>query len=193
MKKSLFLSMQLSSIVFLLLSPLFLQLLSFLHPLVLIVVFCSLVFIAFFLVLLIRKESLNMNFSLFLILMVIYSVALLILLFFRPNDQGYNSFNLIPFTTISFYLSGEVNNLIAFYNLAANLGLFIPFGIYLLVKRYSIWKLIVFPIVGISFIEILQFFTHRGSLDIDDLVLNTLGVFIGYLLFPLFNRVITIK
>jgi glycopeptide antibiotics resistance protein len=193
MKKSLYLSMFLSIIGFLSLSSVLSQLLIYLHPLVLLLVLFGLLFIIFFIVLLIRKQSLTLNYSLFLILIVIYSLSLLILLFFRPNDQTYNDINLIPFSTISLYLSGEVNSFVSFYNLAANIGLFIPFGIYLLVKRCSTWKLMIFPIVGISFIEILQFFTHRGSLDIDDLGLNTFGVFIGYLLFPLFNRVITIK
>ncbi|WP_342431462.1 VanZ family protein [Neobacillus sp. FSL H8-0543] len=193
MKKSLFISMILSIIGFLLLSPVFSQLLSYLHPLVLLVVFLCIVFIIFFLVLLIRKQSLTLPYSLFLILFVLYTIFLLVLLFIRPNDQSYNSLNLVPFSTISLYLSGKVNGLVSFYNLAANIGLFIPFGIYLQESRYSNWNLIIIPIGGISFIEVLQFITHRGSLDIDDLVLNTLGVFLGYLLYPLFNRVITIK
>jgi glycopeptide antibiotics resistance protein len=193
MKKSLNLSIILSIISFLVLFPVFIQLLIYLHPLVLLVVLFVLVFIIFFIVLLIRKQSLNLNFSLFLILIVIYSLSLFVLLFFRPSDQSYNSINLVPFSTISLYLSGEVNSLVSFYNLAANIGLFFPFGIYLIIKKFSKWKLIFFPIAGISMIEILQFLTQRGSLDIDDLILNTLGVYTGYLLFPLFNRVITVK
>ncbi|MDF2856828.1 MAG: VanZ family protein [Neobacillus sp.] len=193
MKKTIYISSILSIIGFLLLSPVFIKLLTYLHPLVLLVVLFGLVFIIFYIVLLIRKQTLNLNFSIFLILIVLYSLSLLILLFFRPSDQSYNSINLVPFSTISLYLSGEVNSLVSFYNLAANIGLFLPFGIYLLVKRFTTWKLMIFPIVGISMIEILQFLTQRGSLDIDDLILNTLGVYIGYLLFPLFNRVITVK
>ncbi|WP_176699602.1 VanZ family protein [Neobacillus massiliamazoniensis] len=54
-------------------------------------------------------------------------------------------------------------------------------------------KLIFIPIVAIALIEILQFFTHRGSMDIDDLILNLLGVFIGYLFFPSFNRIVQIN
>lgn len=108
----------------------------------------------------------------------------------RPKLQFFKS---CSFFYYFLYLSGKVNGLVSFYNLAANIGLFIPFGIYLQESRYSNWNLIIIPIGGISFIEVLQFITHRGSLDIDDLVLNTLGVFLGYLLYPLFNRVITIK
>ncbi|WP_281176533.1 VanZ family protein [Cytobacillus solani] len=45
------------------------------------------------------------------------------------------------------------------------------------------------PFLLISLIEILQFITHRGSLDIDDLILNLFGIFIGYLLYPAFKRI----
>ena len=60
------------------------------------------------------------------------------LLFFCPNDQSYDSLNLIPFATIRYYLSGEINWIIALYNLAANIGLFIPYGIYLMTKNHPL-------------------------------------------------------
>ena len=64
------------------------------------------------------------------VLTFLYSIGLLILLFFRPKGSSYGTINLIPFDTISFYLSGNVSYLISFYNLGANIGLFIPFGLY---------------------------------------------------------------
>ena len=51
------------------------------------------------------------------VLTFLYSVGLLILLFFRPKGQSYGTINLIPFDTIHFYLSGNVAYLIALYNL----------------------------------------------------------------------------
>ena len=48
------------------------------------------------------------------------------------------------------------------------------------------------PLLFIALIELTQFITHRGSLDIDDLILNILGICLGYLLFPLFKRVVHI-
>jgi glycopeptide antibiotics resistance protein len=126
--------------------------------------------------------------------MILYSVSLLVLLFFRPNDQNYHSWNLIPFSTIGFYLSGNVNWLISFYNLAANIGLFIPFGIFLMVNTSrSPMKLFLFPMMAIALIEVLQLLTHRGSLDIDDLILNMLGIIVGYLFYPVFKRIVSIQ
>jgi glycopeptide antibiotics resistance protein len=191
LKKSLIISLVLSLTVFLLLAPVFIQLISYLHPIVMVVVLFCIILLVLFFVLLFRKETLQLPYSLFKSLLVLYTITLLILLFFRPNDQSYDSMNLIPFSTISFYLSGKVNWLISFYNLAANIGLFIPYGIFLMVKNEaSILKLILLPLITIALIEILQFLTHRGSMDIDDLILNLFGIFVGYICYPIFKKII---
>jgi glycopeptide antibiotics resistance protein len=180
-------------VIFIVLSPVFICLTAYLHPIVFAVVLFCIHGLVCFLVLLIRKETINLPYSLFLGLFILYTVALLILLFFRPNEQSINSINLVPFTTVMFYLSGKVNWLISFYNLAANIGLFVPYGIYQKLKRYSKLKALIISFLFIVSIEITQFVFQRGSLDIDDLMLNLLGVFLGYWLFPLFKRVIMIS
>ena len=192
MKKTYNLSLFLSIGTFLILSPVLFQLTSYLHPVVLVVVwFCIYMFYLISL-LLIRKETIQLSYSLFLTFIIFYTIGLLILLFLRPNDQSYESINLIPFSTIAFYLSGKVDSLISLYNLAANIGLFLPFGILLRTIRASLRKLIVLPFTAITFIELLQFFTHRGSLDIDDLLLNLLGIYAGCWLYPLFRKIVKI-
>jgi glycopeptide antibiotics resistance protein len=189
MKKSLLISLIISIVLFLLLSPFLIQLVVYLHQVVLGVIFFCFVLIVFFVVLFIRKQSFHLPYSKIRILLLLYSIALFILLFLRPSDQIYQSINLVPFSTITFYLYGNVNGLISFYNLAANIGLFIPFGIFLKMKERTIFQLVYIPILFISLIELLQYFTARGSLDIDDLILNVLGFFIGYLLYPFFTKI----
>ncbi|NMD70923.1 VanZ family protein [Bacillus sp. DNRA2] len=129
-------------------------------------------------------------------LIIMYSIALFILLFFRPNEQDYDSMNLKPFATIFNYLSGQVNFLIAFYNIAANIGLFIPYGLYIDLKtksaKYRYFFQIIIPIFVISAIEFLQYITQRGSLDIDDLILNVIGVYVGYGFAPIIKRIIQV-
>ena len=193
MKKSLLLSIIVAIGLFALLSPLLFKLVSYLHPIVLGVVLFCMVIAVFFIVIFIRKEKVQLRHSHFYILLLLYTIALFILLFFRPANQTYQSLNLVPFSTIAFYLSGKVNGLISFYNLAANIGLFIPFGLFLKVKKCTPFQLFYIPILFVSLIELLQYFTRRGSLDIDDLILNVLGFFIGYLVYPLFNRVFKVK
>jgi glycopeptide antibiotics resistance protein len=193
MKKSLLISLIISIVLFLILSPFLIQLVVYLHQVVLGVIFFCFVLIVFFVVLFIRKQSFHLPYSKIRILLLLYSIALFILLFLRPSDQIYQSINLVPFSTITFYLYGNVNGLISFYNLAANIGLFIPFGIFLKMKERTIFQLVYIPILFISLIELLQYFTARGSLDIDDLILNVLGFFIGYLLYPFFTKIFKIS
>ncbi|MDR7078343.1 glycopeptide antibiotics resistance protein [Neobacillus niacini] len=193
MKKFLLLSLIAAAVLFLILSPVLIRLNSYLHPVVLGVVFLCMVVAVFFFTLLIRKETIQLRYSYFRTLLILYTIALLILLFFRPGNQTYQAINLVPFSTIAFYLSAKVNGLISFYNLAANIVLFIPFGLFLKVKKVSPLQLFYLPILFISLIELLQYYTRRGSLDIDDLILNVLGFFIGYLLYPLFNRILKVS
>jgi glycopeptide antibiotics resistance protein len=193
LRKPLLISWVISFGIFIVLSPVFIRLVCYLHPIVLaVLLFCILVLV-YFCVLLIRKETIHLSYPLFLSLLILYTVAMLILLFFRPNEQGYNSMNLVPFSTVMFYLSGKGNWLISFYNLAANIGLFIPYGIYLKLNNFPQLKAWVISLLTIACIEFLQFVSQRGSLDIDDLMLNLLGVFLGYWLYPLFKRVIMIS
>lgn len=196
MKKSIILSIIFSQGIFLILFPLFPNLIFYLHPIVLGVVWTCLTTLVVFLVFWIRKEIISIPYYLLLGLLILYTISLLVLLFFRPNDQSYSDWNLEPFSTILYYLSGEVRPLIAFYNLVANIGLFIPYGIFLMIRsehdHLTGLQLLYVPLLFISIIEFMQFITHRGSLDIDDLILNMLGICLGYLLFPLFKRVVQI-
>lgn len=193
MKQTVLIAFISSAGVFLLLSPVFLKLTSYLHPIVLAVVFFCLFVAVFFFAAFFRKETIIFPYRLVIGLLSLYSLALLVLLFFRPNNQSYESINLIPFSTIGFYFSGKVNGLVAFYNLAANIGLFIPYGVYLGVKKYRGMKLVLLPIFLIAAIELTQFLTGRGSLDIDDLILNVFGVYLGYFITPWFNKILIIK
>lgn len=87
--------------------------------------------------------------------------------------------SLVPFRTFSDSV----------YILAANVILFMPFGLFsaLLWRNYD-WKRALLTGVCITlFIESCQLFIGR-AFDIDDLMLNTLGVFGGFLLTPVFRR-----
>lgn len=192
MTKNIRLSFYYSQIVFFILLPVWIELTKYLHAIVIGVVWFCISFAFLFGACWIKKETILLPKAILHIFIVLYSIGLLILLFFRPNGTSYGGINLIPFDTIFFYLSGNVNVFIALYNLAANIGLFVPYGLY---YRYlnvvPSWKrLMVITVISISVIECLQFFTKRGSLDIDDLILNVLGVCLGYLIYPLFKKVI---
>ena len=115
MKKSLLLSLIAAAVLFFILSPVLIRLNSYLHPVVLGVVFLCMVVAVLFFTLLIRKETIHLHYSYFRTVLLLYTIALLILLFFRPGNQTYQEINLVPFSTIAFYLSGKVNGFYDFF------------------------------------------------------------------------------
>lgn len=93
--------------------------------------------------------------------------------------------NLVPFKTILPYLMGEKGFVIAFINIAGNIVLLIPLGLLVsFIFRNITWKkmLLLSLVVGFT-IEGLQVLLHVGIFDIDDVILNGLGVMVGYWLF----------
>lgn len=195
MKKNIKLNLFFSQILFLALLPIWMKLTQYLHPLVIVVVWFCWTSLFILIVLWVTKEKITISKGILNFVIFCYSIGLLILLFFRPENQYYGSINLTPFKTVLFYLEGHVDFLIAIYNLGANIGLFVPFGVYycFIKEKPSIKKLLIISFFSISLIEIAQFVTKRGSLDIDDLILNIIGVFMGYLLYPFLKRVLVIN
>ena len=192
---SLWLSIGLSQLLFVVLLPVCLRLLSYLHPIVLVVVWMCLTIVVFFFVYYVRKETIHISKNIIKSVISIYSLGLLVLLFFRPANQEYSQVNYVPFKTIVGFLSGNGDFLIAFYNLTANVLLFVPYGVvtFMLYKNPSRRQLFFIPAGVILLIETLQYFTKRGSMDIDDFILNLLGVWIGYALYPVIQKVVKVK
>ncbi|MCH5193337.1 MAG: VanZ family protein [Oscillospiraceae bacterium] len=68
-------------------------------------------------------------------------------------------------------------------NLAGNIILFVPFGILLPLAFKARGKTILFGFLVSCFIEAMQFAFAMGAADVDDIILNTLGAVIGYLIY----------
>lgn len=93
--------------------------------------------------------------------------------------------NYIPFKTILPYLSGEPSWTIAILNLAGNIVPFLPLGLIApFLYRPLTWKHVL--AVSIFFavaIEGVQMIFRMGIFDVDDILLNVLGITLGYVLF----------
>lgn len=126
----------------------------------------------------------------------LYMIIAAVLLFFSPyrqaayeiNSAGTNPYNLVPFKTIGNYIkaSSHINQDIWITNLFGNVLAFLPLGFFLplLFKSYNrFWKTFGAVFLTTASVEIIQFMTMVGSFDIDDIILNTLGGALGYLLF----------
>jgi glycopeptide antibiotics resistance protein len=133
--------------------------------------------------------------------LVAYSAALVRLLVFKNVliqigslrfrfDQEAGQANFLPFKTISSYLLGEHGQLIAIINLAGNVALFAPMGLLVpFVCRRVTWRSSLALGVAASFvIEGMEVVFHSGAFDIDDVILNALGVVIGYSVFGIFFK-----
>ena len=108
---------------------------------------------------------------------------------FGGTDGGHPA-NFIPFTTIVPYLFGNQGVVIAGINLAGNVALLVPLGLLVpLVFRNGSWKkaLTIAVAAGLS-IELLQAVLRLGIFDIDDVMLNALGVMTGYWAFLVFAK-----
>lgn len=124
---------------------------------------------------------------------IIYIYLIIYFVFFSDHYGRVTGFteyryNLIPFAEINRYLTYRESftweNLAT--NLAGNILIFVPFGMLLPIIRmkktgffYVTFQTFLFS----CFIETVQLFTKVGVFDVDDLIMNTVGGMIGYLVF----------
>ena len=133
-----------------------------------------------------KKETKHIIRTLGTILFILYVLALIYFLFFSEERQY--RYNLIPFVEIRrFWVYRKQLGLMAVVtNLFGNVIGFLPFGFILPVildKMRSGW-LIVLAGFGLSVtVEVIQLITKVGCFDVDDMILNTAGAALGYLLF----------
>lgn len=126
----------------------------------------------------------------------LYLSYLLYLTFFSHffgRGQFHRSLNLVPFRTIDQYLSIHYYGF-AMINLLGNIAAFVPMGFLLPLitkKQVDIAKTVLFA-GGISLmIEITQYTYGVGIADVDDLILNLAGAFLGYGLYKPCSNVIS--
>ena len=108
-------------------------------------------------------------------------------LMFRFGGTQEGPANLIPFKTILPYLLGEKGFMIAVINIVGNIVLLVPIGFLVpFVYRNNGWKKMLAVAVGAGLaIEGMQEVLRVGIFDIDDVILNGLGVMIGYWAFTI--------
>jgi len=118
---------------------------------------------------------------------VAYTALLLKLIVFKypPGHVTFGEANLIPFKTILTYLSGHPTWIVARNNLVGNIVLFVPLGVLLaLIPKRPLKSIAVIAVslgIGVA-MEVTQAVLHKGVFDIDDIILNALGVAVGCLL-----------
>lgn len=112
-----------------------------------------------------------------------------LMLNFAGTDAGHAP-NFVPFQTILPYLFGYKGLIIAGVNLVGNIALLVPIGFLVpLIYRNLTWKKsLALAVFSGLFIEVMQTVLRVGIFDIDDVILNALGVMIGYFAFVILAK-----
>ncbi len=106
--------------------------------------------------------------------------------------EGSINYNLVPFKSIGSQLR-HITESWAMINLLGNIILFVPFGFLLPIayKRInSFVKVFAVGLLSVILIEVFQYITKLGSFDVDDIILNSIGIIVGYVLVLVVNRFI---
>lgn len=133
----------------------------------------------------------------------LYILLLLYVLFLRGRGNSYSqslplseymqyAVNVTPFETIKGFWralrENRINTDIALLNIFGNVALFVPFGFLLPVnapRLRALWKCAAVSLAAIIAAETIQLFFRVGSFDVDDVILNMIGILIGYILYKI--------
>jgi len=148
-----------------------------------------------------KKLKVNWYYEISLFLFVLFVVGLISQTIIPKFEFGLNGFkilksgvhetNLIPFKVlVDTYNEVFVNENINYFliNFLGNIIMFMPIGFFIpLLWNVSNKKVIIVGFCFSVFIEFCQLFLTRGT-DIDDLILNIIGVLLGLLLYRLLYK-----
>ncbi len=120
------------------------------------------------------------------LLFIVY-ILLLFELLTEAELNKVRGYNLVPFTEIFRY---EIGSEAFLMNVVGNIVIFIPFG-YLIstyIKPKRILPILVVSVISSATVEFVQLCVGR-SFDVDDIILNSLGAIIGFLIYVALNAI----
>lgn len=121
---------------------------------------------------------------------LVYMFALAYITFFSREVRDQTVITIVPFN--SFAKALRTHSPDAINHLLLNVALFIPMGLLLPMiypeKLASIFFVLPMGMMCTTLIESIQLILRLGNCDIDDIIANTLGTLLGYLIYLLFRR-----
>ncbi len=115
-------------------------------------------------------------------LWILYFVTMLLLLFGRRTSEGTINLNILDL----FAPDSIMQNIL-------NIMFFMPIGYIFYCKKYKISSIVSFSICGVLVIETIQLLLKVGIFDVVDIILNLLGISIGYLISKKFKLEVNTK
>lgn len=133
------------------------------------------------------------------VIFVVYLIFLAYFLFFSEEfgrgqvQEGY-AYNLVPFKEIRRFIvyRDKVGTVSFLLNIVGNVAGFMPFGFFLPIvsRRSRRWyNTVLLSFVFSLCIETAQLALKVGSFDVDDMILNTLGGILGFILYKMVQTV----
>ena len=128
-------------------------------------------------------------------LFVVYILFLLYFLIFsdwygRSGVMENYHYNLTPFCEIKrFWEYREQLGIWSIVNLVGNVLIFVPFGFFKALgsEKRNFFVTVIDGAFLSLVVEVFQFISKVGRFDVDDLILNTSGVILGYIVFVVCN------
>lgn len=113
-----------------------------------------------------------------------YTFFLLYLMFFGMGRLQYedNIVRIKPIVSTVWFIQETISWFDIIKIVLGNVVMFIPFGFlgWIFPKLNNLKSLIITFVSTIVIVEALQYFSRLGVFDVDDIVLNTCGVFLGW-------------
>lgn len=113
-----------------------------------------------------------------------YTIFLLYLMFFGMGRLQYddNIVRIKPIVSTIWFIQETISWLDIIRIVLGNVVMFVPFGFlgWIFPQLKNLKNLIITFVSTIVIIEALQYFSRLGVFDVDDVLLNTFGVFLGW-------------
>ncbi|MBR2764413.1 MAG: VanZ family protein [Blautia sp.] len=124
------------------------------------------------------------------IIFLLYILAVLYITLFSRKDVSISTILVQPFAHVSEAL--RMHSFEPLQHELLNIAMFVPVGfLFCMIDPEELCRVAYVLPVGMLFsvlIETLQLLLRRGQCDIDDIISNSLGAVVGYLIFRVFHR-----
>lgn len=131
------------------------------------------------------------------ILIIPYTILLLYFMFlgFGREVMSINIVRLTPLASTIQFVENSLFLKDILINILGNFLMFLPFGFlaWIFPKFYDFKTLILSFLFVLIIVEALQYFTRLGVFDIDDIILNSIGMSLGFLLMNFLERIFAVK
>ncbi|WP_317127474.1 VanZ family protein [Chryseobacterium piscium] len=115
-----------------------------------------------------------------------YTIFLLYLMFFGMGRMQYEDHivRIKPIFSTVWFIQETISWFDIIKIVLGNVIMFIPFGFlgWIFPQLNNLKRLIITFVSTIVIVEALQYFSRLGVFDVDDIILNTFGVFLGFLI-----------